>query len=165
MWFYFEPWHLLCFVILGSVVGWLAGRAFPGRGLGLRGNVVLGVIGGVAGGLFSRCVWYFDFLNYPLNVHLHPLGFGVLVGLWYLLWFVIVGGLVGRVVGRELFGPGSRGHAALAVIGTIFGTVSFCLVGTFVGGLALRGLMTDLFNAAIGAFLCLAIVIIFVRRR
>jgi uncharacterized membrane protein YeaQ/YmgE (transglycosylase-associated protein family) len=44
------------FVILGGFVGWLAGLAFRRRGFGCLGNVAVGVIGAVLGGLFFRLV-------------------------------------------------------------------------------------------------------------
>jgi uncharacterized membrane protein YeaQ/YmgE (transglycosylase-associated protein family) len=60
MWIDFNLWHLLWFVILGGLVGWLAGLAFRGRGFGCLGNVAVGVIGAVVGGLFFRLVgWQF----------------------------------------------------------------------------------------------------------
>jgi uncharacterized membrane protein YeaQ/YmgE (transglycosylase-associated protein family) len=55
----FTLWHLLWFIILGGAVGWLAGLAFRRRGFGCLGNVVVGVIGAVVGGLFLRLVgWH-----------------------------------------------------------------------------------------------------------
>jgi uncharacterized membrane protein YeaQ/YmgE (transglycosylase-associated protein family) len=60
MWVDFSFWHLVGFVVLGGLVGWLAGLAFRGRGFGCLGNVAVGVIGAVLGGLFFRLVgWQF----------------------------------------------------------------------------------------------------------
>ena len=56
MWVEFNLWHLVWFVILGGFVGWLAGLAFRGRGFGCLGNVAVGVIGAVVGGLFFRLI-------------------------------------------------------------------------------------------------------------
>ena len=56
MWIDFSFWHLVWFVILGGFVGWLAGLAFRRRGFGCLGNVAVGVIGAVLGGLFFRLV-------------------------------------------------------------------------------------------------------------
>ena len=56
MWIDFSFWHLLWFVILGGFAGWLAGLAFRRRGYGCLGNVAVGVIGAVVGGLFFRLV-------------------------------------------------------------------------------------------------------------
>ena len=57
MWFHsFSLWHLLWFIILGGLVGWLAGLAYRRRGFGCLGNVALGVVGAVVGGVFFRLV-------------------------------------------------------------------------------------------------------------
>jgi uncharacterized membrane protein YeaQ/YmgE (transglycosylase-associated protein family) len=45
---------LLLFLLIGVVAGWLAGRLLRGGGLGLVGNLIVGVIGAFIGGwLFS----------------------------------------------------------------------------------------------------------------
>lgn len=41
---------LLTWLIVGAVVGWLAGILVKGRGFGLLGNIVVGVIGAIIGG-------------------------------------------------------------------------------------------------------------------
>ena len=42
------------FLLIGAVAGWLAGQIMKGRGFGLLGNMVVGVVGAVLGGyLFS----------------------------------------------------------------------------------------------------------------
>ena len=46
---------LLVFLIVGVVAGWLAGKVVDGSGLGLIGDLVIGVIGAfIAGWLFPR---------------------------------------------------------------------------------------------------------------
>ena len=46
---------LLIFLLIGAIAGWLANVLIRGRGLGLIGNIVIGVIGAfVAGWLFPR---------------------------------------------------------------------------------------------------------------
>jgi uncharacterized membrane protein YeaQ/YmgE (transglycosylase-associated protein family) len=47
-------WSLLWFILLGGLVGWLAGLAFRRRGFGCLGNVAVGVVGAVLGGLLFR---------------------------------------------------------------------------------------------------------------
>ncbi|MGD8726696.1 MAG: GlsB/YeaQ/YmgE family stress response membrane protein [Gemmatimonadales bacterium] len=42
--------ELLGFLLIGAVAGFLAGRIMKGKGFGLIGNVVVGVIGAVVGG-------------------------------------------------------------------------------------------------------------------
>jgi uncharacterized membrane protein YeaQ/YmgE (transglycosylase-associated protein family) len=46
-------------IIIGILAGWLAGKLMRGRGFGLIGDLVLGLIGGVLGG------WIFTELNVP----------------------------------------------------------------------------------------------------
>lgn len=48
---------LLVFLAIGAVAGWLAGKLMKGKGLGLLGNMVVGVIGAIVGGML------FDFLG------------------------------------------------------------------------------------------------------
>ncbi len=40
----------LWFLLIGATTGWLAGQIMKGRGLGLIGNLVVGVVGSVLGG-------------------------------------------------------------------------------------------------------------------
>ena len=42
--------HLLWFLIIGVVAGWLAGQIMKGGGYGLIGDLVLGVVGAFIGG-------------------------------------------------------------------------------------------------------------------
>ncbi len=46
--------NFLYFAIIGIIAGWLAGQIMKGRGFGLVGNLVVGVLGAILGGwLFS----------------------------------------------------------------------------------------------------------------
>ncbi|HYM59750.1 MAG TPA: GlsB/YeaQ/YmgE family stress response membrane protein [Thermoanaerobaculia bacterium] len=45
---------LLWFLIIGAIAGWLAGLVMKGRGFGLLGDIIVGVLGAIIGGyLFS----------------------------------------------------------------------------------------------------------------
>jgi uncharacterized membrane protein YeaQ/YmgE (transglycosylase-associated protein family) len=44
-------------IIIGILAGWLAGKLMRGRGYGLIGDLILGLVGGVVGG------WLFSALN------------------------------------------------------------------------------------------------------
>ena len=44
-------------IIIGILAGWLAGKLMRGRGYGLIGDLILGLLGGVVGG------WLFQALN------------------------------------------------------------------------------------------------------
>jgi uncharacterized membrane protein YeaQ/YmgE (transglycosylase-associated protein family) len=46
--------RILLWIISGIVAGWLTGLVMKGRGYGLLGNLVIGLLGGIIGGwLFS----------------------------------------------------------------------------------------------------------------
>mgnify|MGYP001591805591 CR=1 FL=1 len=49
--------QLVLFLIVGGVAGWLAGLIMKGRGLGLIGNIIVGVVGAFIGG------WLFGLLD------------------------------------------------------------------------------------------------------
>lgn len=42
--------NLLIFLIIGALAGWVAGLLMKGRGFGVLGNIVVGVIGAFLGG-------------------------------------------------------------------------------------------------------------------
>lgn len=42
--------HLLVFLIVGAIVGFLAGSVIKGYGFGLVGNIAIGILGAVAAG-------------------------------------------------------------------------------------------------------------------
>jgi len=42
---------LLIFIAIGAVAGWLAEILMKGRGAGLLGNIIIGILGAIAGGL------------------------------------------------------------------------------------------------------------------
>ena len=49
--------HLVWFLIIGLIAGWLAGLIMKGKGFGFLGNLVVGVIGALLGG------WIFSLLG------------------------------------------------------------------------------------------------------
>ncbi|NND32272.1 MAG: GlsB/YeaQ/YmgE family stress response membrane protein [Saprospiraceae bacterium] len=48
-------------IIIGAVIGWIAGLLMKGGGFGLLGNIVVGILGAVVGG------WLTDALNISLG--------------------------------------------------------------------------------------------------
>ena len=48
---------LLAWLVIGAIVGWLAGIAIRGRGSGLLSNIVIGVIGALIGGWIAGSVF------------------------------------------------------------------------------------------------------------
>jgi uncharacterized membrane protein YeaQ/YmgE (transglycosylase-associated protein family) len=45
---------LIWILVIGSVAGWLAGLVMKGRGFGVAGNIVIGILGAVVGGFLFR---------------------------------------------------------------------------------------------------------------
>jgi uncharacterized membrane protein YeaQ/YmgE (transglycosylase-associated protein family) len=46
--------NFLWFILIGACAGWLAGQILRGGGFGAVGNIIIGVIGAVIGGLIVR---------------------------------------------------------------------------------------------------------------
>ncbi|MFK7955661.1 MAG: GlsB/YeaQ/YmgE family stress response membrane protein [Lysobacterales bacterium] len=42
--------NLLIFLAIGAIAGWLAGSFMKGKGFGLLGNMIVGIIGAMVGG-------------------------------------------------------------------------------------------------------------------
>ncbi len=51
-----DPVALIIFLAIGLVAGWLAGQIMKGRGFGLVGNLVVGVVGAFLGGIIAGAV-------------------------------------------------------------------------------------------------------------
>ena len=49
-----ESTSLIMFLAIGAVAGWLAGLLMKGRGFGLIGNIVVGIIGAFIGGFLAN---------------------------------------------------------------------------------------------------------------
>lgn len=45
---------LLWFLLIGAAAGWLAGMLMKGRGFGVIGNILVGIVGAVIGGWLFR---------------------------------------------------------------------------------------------------------------
>lgn len=73
--------NLLLFLLIGLVAGWLAGQIMKGKGFGLVGNLIVGVIGAFIGGLV------FDALGIAFAGIVGSL-IAALVGALILLWIV-----------------------------------------------------------------------------
>lgn len=44
------------FLFIGGVIGWLAGLITRGRGFGIIGDIVIGIVGAVLGGWMARVI-------------------------------------------------------------------------------------------------------------
>jgi len=53
--------HLLMFLIIGGVIGWLAGLIVRGRGFGVLADIVIGILGAMLGG------WLADVLGISIS--------------------------------------------------------------------------------------------------
>ena len=48
---------LLSWIVVGAIAGWLSGQVMKGRGSRLRGDIMVGVAGGVIGGFLTVMVF------------------------------------------------------------------------------------------------------------
>ena len=48
--------HIIIFLVLGALAGWLAGKIMKRKGYGLAGNLILGVIGALLDGFLFRLI-------------------------------------------------------------------------------------------------------------
>lgn len=78
---------LIIFLIIGLAAGWIAGQVMRGRGLGLAGNLIIGVIGAYLGGFL------FNLLGLTAHNIIGEL-IAATIGAIVLLWII---GLLKRV--------------------------------------------------------------------
>ena len=70
---------LIGFLIIGLAAGWLAGQIMKGKGFGLLGNLVVGVVGAFLGGFLFRLI---GFVSYGFIASLITATVGAVVLLW-----------------------------------------------------------------------------------
>jgi uncharacterized membrane protein YeaQ/YmgE (transglycosylase-associated protein family) len=46
--------NTILFILIGIAAGWLAGKMMKGRGFGLVGDLVVGIVGALVGGFLFR---------------------------------------------------------------------------------------------------------------
>ena len=85
-----EGQAILITLILGAIAGWLGGQLFKGSGLGLIGNIVVGIIGGFIG------YWLFGKLGVSLGHGI--IGYIITAGIGALILLVILNLLIPRRV-------------------------------------------------------------------
>ncbi len=81
-----EP--ILITLLLGAIAGWLGSVLFKGSGLGLLGNIVVGILGGFLG------YWLFPKLG--INLGTGWLGYIITAGLGALILLVLINLIFGR---------------------------------------------------------------------
>ena len=73
---------LLSWIVVGAIAGWLSGQVMKGRDFGLRGDIMVGVAGGLIGGFLTVMVFQVPNAVNGLNLTstlLAFLGAGVLI--------------------------------------------------------------------------------------
>ncbi|HPE20727.1 GlsB/YeaQ/YmgE family stress response membrane protein [Candidatus Mcinerneyibacteriota bacterium] len=74
---------LVWFLLIGLAAGWLAGRIMKGKGFGLIGDLIVGVVGAILGGwLFS------DVLKVNMGAGIIPSLVVALIGAIILIWII-----------------------------------------------------------------------------
>jgi uncharacterized membrane protein YeaQ/YmgE (transglycosylase-associated protein family) len=71
--------HWLWFLIIGIVAGWLAGKVMRGRGFGLIGDLVVGILGAFVGGFIFK---FLGVAFYGLVGSLVTATIGAMILLW-----------------------------------------------------------------------------------
>ena len=83
---------ILAWIIVGIIAGWLAGLVMKGRGFGVLGDMLLGIVGAIVGGFLAGAL--FNIPN-PIN------GVNVTTLVVAFLGAVIVVALVRALPGRS----------------------------------------------------------------
>ena len=74
---------ILSWIVVGAIAGWLAGLVMKGRGFGLFGNIVIGVVGGLVGGWLAGALFNIDNALSGFNLPTIVVAFlGALLVLW-----------------------------------------------------------------------------------
>ena len=48
---------LLSWIVVGAIAGWLSGQVMKGRGFGLLGDIIVGIVGGLIGGFLAQVLF------------------------------------------------------------------------------------------------------------
>jgi uncharacterized membrane protein YeaQ/YmgE (transglycosylase-associated protein family) len=73
--------YILWYLIIGLVAGWVAGCVIRGRGLGLTGNLVVGLAGALIGGYLFSAPNFINDLGIPGAILAATLGSGITLGI------------------------------------------------------------------------------------
>ena len=52
------------FLLIGGIVGWLAGVIVKGRGFGIPGDIVVGIVGGLLGGWMAGVIGVYAYSSF-----------------------------------------------------------------------------------------------------
>jgi uncharacterized membrane protein YeaQ/YmgE (transglycosylase-associated protein family) len=89
-------WTIVAWIVVGGAAGWLASRVVRGTGLGLLGDIIVGIVGGFLGG-------------FVLSLLL-PGSFGFTGFNWASLIIAFVGAVILLLVVRLFRGQRTRGR-------------------------------------------------------
>jgi uncharacterized membrane protein YeaQ/YmgE (transglycosylase-associated protein family) len=77
--------HLIGFLILGAIVGWLAGKIMSGHGYGPIWDIVLGIIGSFVGGFVFSLIFGTQPTGLIISFIVALIGACVVVGIVHLM--------------------------------------------------------------------------------
>ncbi len=77
--------HLIGFLILGAIVGWLAGKIMSGRGYGIVWDIVLGIVGSFVGGFVFSLIFGTQPAGLVISFVVALIGACLLVGIVHLV--------------------------------------------------------------------------------
>jgi uncharacterized membrane protein YeaQ/YmgE (transglycosylase-associated protein family) len=75
----------ITWIIVGAIAGWLAGKVVKGRGFGLLGNIIVGVVGALLGGWIANSLLGIGGANSGFNLPTLAIAFGGSVVLLFIL--------------------------------------------------------------------------------
>jgi uncharacterized membrane protein YeaQ/YmgE (transglycosylase-associated protein family) len=58
---------IIAWLVLGAIAGWLAGLIVDGRGFGLLGDIVVGIIGAFIGGFVGSALLGWDITGFNVS--------------------------------------------------------------------------------------------------
>ena len=81
---------VIIILLLGALAGWLAGLVFQGGGLGLIGNIVVGILGGFIG------YWLLPKINVHINTGTTWLNYVLTAAIGALVLLIVINLIFGR---------------------------------------------------------------------
>jgi uncharacterized membrane protein YeaQ/YmgE (transglycosylase-associated protein family) len=58
---------IIAWIVLGAIAGWLAGLIVDGRGFGLLGDIVVGIVGAFIGGFVGSALLGWDITGFNVS--------------------------------------------------------------------------------------------------
>jgi uncharacterized membrane protein YeaQ/YmgE (transglycosylase-associated protein family) len=58
---------ILSWIVVGAIAGWLSGLVMKGRGFGLLGDIIVGIIGGFVGGWLAGTILHLPYMVTGIN--------------------------------------------------------------------------------------------------